>query len=205
MSIENHTTIESYSKNTREYRLYTPQDRAGSSEIMWDWIDRTVSYMPVGSKLLEIGSATSRDAKYIRSKNIEVQCSDAAASFVQQMRLEGEEALLLNVTTDPIPAGYSAIFANAVVPHFTSSDFQIVLKKVYDALPHEGIFSFSTKVGTGEQWVTEKSVGQRFIHYWNEEELLSFVTAVGFKLLYSSTNIGNLPNHSWINLILQKP
>lgn len=201
----NYSTLKTYEKHFREYILNTPSTYTPAHKPLQKWIDVSLLFVRPSGKVLEIGSATPRDASYIQSKGMDVTCSDATPSFVKYLRECGMNAILLNILKDPIPGQYDMIFANAVVPHFTREQFESILKKVYDTLPSGGIFAFSAKQGYGEEWVHEKIGGTRFIHYWQPPELEEVVRDAGFTIVYLNTDIpGDLSTHTLIHLTAQK-
>lgn len=202
----NQKTLRAYNRDILNYLKYTPRTFENVKDEMVTWIDSTLDHLETySSHILEIGSATPRDATYMRSKGFSVQCSDASRGFVDYLRKCGEDALLLNVLTDQIPKGlYDMVFANAVVSHFTKEDLRFALKNIYNALPEKGVFAFSAKEGDGETWVAEKSISERFIHYWQIENLTSAVEEIGYRVVFINTNAGDLPHHRWINIVAQK-
>lgn len=201
----NRSTLKTYGKYFREYILNTPSTYTSIHKPLQKWLDESLSFVRPSGKVLEIGSATPRDASYVQGKGMVVTCSDATPAFVKYISEHGMNAILLNVLKDPIPEQYDMIFANAVVPHFTRKQFENVLKKVYDALPVGGVFAFSAKQGSGEEWVHEKISGARFVHFWQPAELKEVVQDAGFTIVYLNTDIpGDLSTHRLIHLTAQK-
>lgn len=201
----NHSTLKTYEKYFREYILNTPSTYSQIHKPLERWMDESLSFLRPSAKVLEIGSATPRDANYMQSKGVSVTCSDAARSFVKYIHEQGVSAILLNILTDPVPKQYDMIFANAVVPHFTRKQFISVLNKVHDALPAGGVFAFSAKQGSGERWVHEKIGGERYIHYWQVGELEKLVSDTGFTIVYLNTDVpGDYSDHRLIHITAQK-
>lgn len=200
----NSLTIQTYNQHVEAYTKTTPSKTEQSDPVMLQWIDASLQLVPSDGTILEIGSAMPRDARYIRSKGFAVTCSDASIGFVESLCEQNEPALLFNAITDPFPGRYHMIFANAVVPHFTLDDFEKVLSKVHSALYRHGIFSFSAKQGVGETWVEEKFEGKRFVRYWQLNALTELLDKHGFEIVFTSQNIGNLPQHVWINIVARK-
>lgn len=205
MTSPNDKTIGVYDKEASAYISKTPPTHQHYHKSMLTWIDMALAHLS-GDKVLEVGSATLRDATYIRSKGFIVTTSDASTEFVRLLREQGEKPLLLNVLSDPIPTGYNLIFANAVAPHFTASDLSRFLKKAHGTLPPHGRIAFNLKAGTGEEWVNEKLTARRFIHYWQPDDVKHFLlTQNMFKIIFFETNAkGDLPTHHWINIVVEK-
>lgn len=202
----NKITLETYNRRVWEYIDNTPQTYQPHHDFMLNWIDNALSFLPKNSSVLEIGSATPRDAQYIRSKGHRVQCSDAALAFVEYLRKKGEDAQLINLLEDPIDSSYDMIFANSVVSHFTKVDFKFALKKIQKTLRPGKIFAFTIRQGEGSRWVVEKIHGKRFVSYWQIDELKSIIEECGMNILYLQDSLpGDLPSHEWIGIVAQKP
>jgi hypothetical protein len=200
----NRTTIDAYEKEAENYIRNTPDNYQPHHKPMLVWIDAAVKGLK-GNNVLEIGSATSRDAKYMRNKGFVVQTSDATKKFVNYLRQGGDNALQLNILTDPIPKGYDLIFANAVAPHFTPKDLAIFLDKTYKAIPLGGRVAFNLKIGKSESWIHEKFAAKRFIHHWEPTDVEALLTNYNFKIIFFDINpVGDLPTHHWINIVVEK-
>lgn len=204
-STTNQATIDSYNHNAKSYIQNTPQSYQEYQKKMILWIHTLMDILPTNSSVFEIGSATARDARYFRERGYIFQCSDAAEGFIQVLRRQGEAPLHFNALTDTINGTFDAFFANGVFPHFTPNEVRLVLAKLYSSLPSGGLLAFNVKKGQGEIWVHEKFEEGRFTHYWHLDDLLSVLETIGFKVLFAKDNCpGDLPNHIWINLIVQK-
>ena len=185
MKDTNKLTINAYNKCAQQYISHTPPSiDPASHEPMLKWIDAALALLPDDGKVFEIGSATPRDASYMRSKGKNVQCSDASTQFVANLREQGENALLFDVLKDPIERGYDMIYANAVMQHFAKDDLAKIMKNIFDSLEPGKIFTFGVKRGDGTEWITEKFSEKRFIQYWQPEDIVSLVEQVGFKIMF---------------------
>lgn len=182
MSSSNDETLRSYAEQVQEYIEGTSQTVSGAAK---DWIDSVLSCLPVGAKLIELGSAFGRDAAYIISKGFELECTDAVPGFVSQLQARGFNARQFNARqfnamSDDLKDRYDLIFANAVMLHFDRGEFAFVLRKLLGSLKSGGRFAFSLKRGRGEGWSREKIGAPRFFCYWEREELASFLGDAGF-------------------------
>lgn len=201
----NAITLQSYNTEVKRYIQYTPATYQSHHAPLLRWIDTTLSFLNKDDQVLEIGSGFGRDASYISLKGYRVKCTDGAAAFVDYLRARGWNAQPLNILDDDIPSGFSLIFANAVLPHFTPSQFELILNKTLKALPPKGMFAFSVKQGWGEKWITEKFEAKRFIHYWDPQLLKECLERTGSKIVFWEEGIpGDLPTHTWTNVTVQK-
>jgi SAM-dependent methyltransferase len=179
----NDATLTAYENGVEAYVSGTPAEVAG---VFKTWIDKTLSLLPKGAEVFEVGSAFGRDAKYMESLGFSVQRSDAVQGFVDLLKAEGYPACLFNVLTDPFPAAYDLIFANAVFHHMGRDEMRSILKKVHRSLKDKGILSFSVKFGEGEEWSDEKVGSPRYFCYWSRQELYTLVEEAGFHIVGTS-------------------
>ncbi|QQG51032.1 MAG: class I SAM-dependent methyltransferase [Candidatus Saccharibacteria bacterium] len=202
----NKITLTTYNNHTADYIRATPSSHDGVvQQWLILWIDRALAEIKKGGHVLEIGSATPRDANYIRSKGYSVQCSDATPNFVEHLKSLGEPALTINVTEDKIEGKYDMIYANAVFPHLTDTQVDAALENIYQALNNGGVLAFNIKQGEDDEWVNEKFNDKRYINYWQPHEICDAVVHAGFTLVAVDDGVqGDLPTHVWTHIIAQK-
>lgn len=201
----NQQTIAAYNHDSELYITNTPPTHQEYHKNMLKWIDTALEGLPKESRVFEIGSATPRDASYIRSKGYFVQTSDASVKLVDYLKSKGESSIVFDALTDNFPEGYDLFFANAVVPHFTPEDVTDFLRKLESVLSKGGRVAFNIKTGTGDSWINEKLEQKRFTHYWQLKDIEALIEKFHFtKLLVQTGAPGDFPTHSWINLVLQK-
>jgi SAM-dependent methyltransferase len=201
----NKLTIQAYNKNVDSYLKRTPSTYGVEHKILKEWIDNVLSYVKPHGSVLELGSATTRDADYIRSHGFEVQCSDAATGFVNHLRRMNEPAILLDIIHHPAATSYDMVFANAVFPHFTEQDTDKALGNIYKCLNPQGLVVFNVKQGEGEEWVDEKMSERRYIHYWQPYDIYDRVVAAGYEVILLEDGIeGDMPTHIWTRITAQK-
>ncbi len=200
----NKKTLESYNRFPEEYIHKTAPTVEGSPPEMRAWIDRALSMLEPDDTIFEIGTATPRDATYMRSQGYHVICSDAAISFVRIMNSQGEKAAQFNVLEDKLVNKYPMIFANGVFPHFTAEETHLALQNIHSSLTPGGILAFSIKQGEGEEWINEKLEDLRFAHYWNFIDITNILEEEHFRVEFTSFNTGAYPSHRWLNFICRK-
>lgn len=202
----NDATIEAYNQQFKEYIKNTPSGYNSRHKFFLHWIDSSLNQVPPNGTILEIGSGHGRDARYMAQKGFRVQRTDAAQSFVDYLNSLGESTLRFNILRDNLDKKFNMVYADGVVPHFAPPDLPFVLKKVYHILKKDGIFTFNTKQGVGEDWINEKGIHGRYTCYWDPVELRQILEKSGFKIILFASNIsgGDLPDRIWIHVILQK-
>lgn len=132
------------------------------------------------TRILEIGSGTGKDAKYIASKGYPIELTDASQGFIDHLRTKGFEPRLLNAIEDELGENYDMIFADAVFLHFTEPELRLVLNKVHEALKPTGRLAFTLKAGEGEESTIRKMDGPRYFHFWLEDEITQILQETGF-------------------------
>ena len=179
---DNARTLAAYEQRADAYREQTCHVESGDDPL----VQRVARDAPDGV-VLEVGSATGRDADALEALGRRVRRTDATRAFVEMQRAAGRDAGVLDVLRDPLVddehGPYAAVFANAVFLHFTPEQLHLVLTKVRDALVPGGLLGFSVKVGDGSEWTEWKLGVPRYFTYWRAEPLRAAVESAGFRLL----------------------
>lgn len=201
MQETNKTTIDSYEKGINEYIQTLPNKRGG---VVEDWIEKSLESLNPEAKILEIGSATGRDARIIEEKGFYVEKTDATRGFVELLQKDDSNARTLNVITDEIDGTYDLIIANAVFLHFNNDETLRAVSKVYAALEANGVFSLTLKQGDGEAWQTNKGMAPRFFHFWSKEAIVELLRTIGFVDINAWTDSADGSGTTWIMVIAKK-
>lgn len=202
MQTSNQKTLYAYESGSQSYITKTPAHVVGGMKA---WIDNALSGLHESARIFEIGSGHGRDADYIESLGYDVECSDAAQSFVSALLAKGFNARIHNAITDPIIGSYDLIFANAVLPHFTHEETTLVTSKVLTALKPRGRFAFSLKKGEGEKWCTKKLGAPVCYHFWTIKQVEALLRNMGFSKWSITEDAPNfLEGEVWIQVIAYK-
>ncbi len=195
----NETTLSSYEGHVQEYLDGTPAEVSGDVK---QWLDKALALVPQDGRALELGSAFGRDAEYIESQGYKVERTDATKGFVDLLQSQGHEARVLNAINDDFGAGYSLIFANAVLLHFTPDETRAVISKSYNSLTENGVLAFSVKEGQGQEWSQAKLNAPRYFCYWQADDLEAVVREAGFSQI--DLTKGQTTNADWLQIVAQK-
>jgi cyclopropane fatty-acyl-phospholipid synthase-like methyltransferase len=182
--------VETYAKNTR----------GDISDSLKQYLDHILTQIPPGAKILEIGSATGRDATYIESRGYDITRSDAVKGFVTKMQNDGYEAIQFNVLSDVLPKTYDAIIATAVLLHMTVGQFSTALNNISVHLNTGGTLVIAVKQGEGEEYSTHKMGSKRFFKYWIPKDLEKIVENHGFTVVECSS----LGSKKWLTCIARR-
>lgn len=200
MSDANQQTIQSYEGHVQEYISGTPQEVSG---VVKDWLDEAVTGLPKDARILELGSATGRDAVYLQNLGYAVDCTDATQAFVDLLNQKGFTARKLNAITDDLGGPYDFVLANAVLLHFTREEMKQVLHKVLAVLNKDGRFAFTLKQGDGEGWSEEKLGAPRFFCYWAEGQIREYMKEAGFTNIRVAGGKATT-NALWLQVVARK-
>lgn len=180
---ESKITLKAYETKMMEFISCTPKNAPDGVKT---WLDSSLSYVPLSGNILEIGSAFGREVDYIQAKGYKVICTDAAQSFVNYLNEHGYKAHKLNIITDELNQKYDFVLANTVFLHFTRTELDYVIGKIYDSLNENGILSFNLKVGDGDQWTTaedDKLHMPRYFCYWREQAITQLLIKHNFHVV----------------------
>ena len=201
MDDTNRKTIESYEVSINQYIQNTPNS---GGAVVEGWIDESIKDLNLDSKILEIGSAYGRDAKYIEDKGFHVEKTDATQGFVDLLLKKDPTSHSLNIVTDQLIGTYDLVIANAVLLHLNDKEAVEVSKKIFDVLNNGGIFALTLKQGEGKAWQNNKGMAQRFFNYWHKDDIVELLLNVGFVNINAWVDETDSPNASWIMVVAKK-
>lgn len=155
--------------NIETYIKHAPTEVSGISK---QWIDALLALIPKNSKILDIGSGTGRDADYMEDRGFQTIRTDKELGFVEFQKTKDKKVLLQDVLRDDLgkPESYDAVFANAVLLHFTGEELETIFNKITNCLNKSGFFALSLKQGdnTTLPALTERA---QYFRYWEMVEI----------------------------------
>jgi SAM-dependent methyltransferase len=178
-------TIRAYDASAADYR-----ERGGDlpSDVE-SAMARFVRIVPPGSRVLEIGSGSGRDALALERAGLSVRRTDITPAFVELLRAAGHEADQLDPLhddlADPVAPGttYDGVWADASLLHVDREDLPTVLARLALATRPGGGLFMSVKEGDGEDWSIHGNVtAPRFFTFWRDEPLRSAAEAAGWSV-----------------------
>lgn len=213
MSVQNEKTLDAYQKVAKNYldsiKTDDPTDKV--SKKLKDLINNSFKQVPIGSKVLEVGSADGETAKYIKSLGYNVTASDVAQDFLKAIKENGLDPLKFNILVDEFKDKYYAILCWKVFVHFTNEDALNALQKSYDALEENGLFIFNAinreckKVDS--EWTDfpgSYSVGEnRYFNYYTKEDMDKIISNTKFEIINFQSNTTS-SGVKWLIYVLKK-
>jgi SAM-dependent methyltransferase len=192
-------TVETYRRNFDKYVERTP---AVPSIELTEWMDCFLAHILQGGMILEIGSATGRDARYLSERGYVVMCTDVIGQALQKLSEEGFETAEFDFRDEPKRewiGKFDGVFANAVLLHAPLDVFEDALGKFATVLKEGGVVAFSLKTGAGEEITLEKMDAPRYFRYYTEPEIREVLRQHPFEIIsISHTNSGR-----WMDVILR--
>jgi len=178
MSQQNSQTIHTYNKSIEPY---VNRDMTRSREGFYnDWLGDIFRDVPQNARILEIGSAHGRDARYLASKGYKVQVTDASGGFLDYLRQHGHSPLRLDIIAEAPEGKWDVVYASAVFLHFTDEDFSSALQNIHAALVKDGKFAFSVIERDGELTEDQPLGLPRYFRYFQADELRAKLERANF-------------------------
>ena len=171
-----------------------------------DWhirfLDRVAAALPSGANVLEIGSGTGDDTRYLLGHGLAVQPSDAATSFIHAMRSRGLPALRLDVLADDLGGPWDAVVAFAMLLHLTPADLGRALDRIHHSVRPGGLLGISVKEGDGSGWSDHRLGLPRYFTYWRVAPLTRMLETHGWRVEHVEQQAGQ--RDDWIQLIARR-
>lgn len=156
-----------------------------------------------GSRVLDAGCGSGRDAKAFHEIGYQVDAFDASSAMVELARQHtGLPVQLMTFSEIDGKAQYDGIWCCASLLHVPSSELPAVMQKLADALKPGGVWYVSFKYGNGE-----RVQGERRFTDLDEEGLrmgISNITDVAITSLWVTKDYRQERSERWLNGILNK-
>ena len=192
-------TIETYRQTFDKYVERTIDESLGEFS---EWLDSFAAHIPEGGAILEIGSASGRDARYFASKGLKVICTDVIPEALQKLSDEGFETSEFDFRDTPKPEWaykFDGFFANAVLLHAPPNVFENALRNIALVLKEGGIAAFSLKAGEGEEMSQEKLDAPRYFRYHTEPEIRGILSKLPFDII----SVSHAEQGEWLHVVMK--
>ncbi len=218
MSQENQKTLKvnagyygKYAANALAHDLLDPEKSARKLAKLHEFIRNNFAKLPPQtSKIIEIGTATGEEARYLASLGYDVLATDAIPGFLHDLAIDRIKTKTFNILEDEFPYPVDGILCWRVFVHFTVVDLKIALQKCYDALKPGGrmIFNVMNRAASGvdSQWVdfpNEYHMGaDRYYHYFDNNEMFKILGRIGFRTVNYFQEGGDNKN-KWLVFVVE--
>ena len=195
----NDLTIKTYKEGFNKYKDRTPKEVSGELK---EWINAFTSHLPENGTILELGSATGRDARYFASKGYKVTCTDIIPEALEKLSQEGFETSEFDFRNEPAEKWnnhFDGFFANAVLLHAPNDVFERAVTNISKVLKKNGVAGFSLKTGEGEEVTEHKMDAPRYFNYHNKDEIVELLSKLPFEII----SISHADNNKWLHIIIK--
>lgn len=141
-----------------------------------------------GQKVLDVGCGAGRDAKYFSEHGLSVTGIELAYNFIKIASKNAPNTKLVRMDMRKLgflENSFDGVWACASFLHLPKKDAKNALLGFGKILKPGGLLCLGVKKGDGEKLVKEKRYKnkERFIAFYNEEELKNLVESCGFKII----------------------
>lgn len=159
-----------HNKQTVEEYINMAKDVNGKKLIA-----KLKDFLPLNSKLLEIGSGPGSDLA-ILNNNFEVTGSDYSSEFLQRLSKSypDTDLLMLDAITLLTENKYNGIYSNKVLHHLNNDELKQSIQRQYEILEKDGIICHSFWKGTGDELYNGMFVNYQIENSLNELFVSSF-------------------------------
>ncbi len=169
-------TIRSYDDIAEEYCEKTIKN--GDRELQEKMLDKTISYLPKGARIIDLGCGDGRDTDHLKRKGFDVVGIDLSRSMVNLARKKYPDRTFLHgdMRDTIFPDNtFHCAWANASIINLPKSELSAFEAEVYRLINSNGIFAFSFKKGEGEGMedgeVLEDGPHPRYFSYYTLDEI----------------------------------
>jgi SAM-dependent methyltransferase len=200
--ITKRVTVASYEASAEAYAAGQPP----LSDDIREAIDAFVALLPTGSRVLEIGSGSGRDALALEERGVSVHRTDITPAFVTMLRAEGHEAAVADPLSDDLAdperdAPYDGVWASASLLHVRREDLPTVLANLAGVTCAGGALHLAVKEGDGARFSVHGNVpGPRHFTFWREPGLRAVLTDAGWDVRSVTRNVG-LREETWLDVL----
>ncbi len=198
-------TVASYDAFAEAYRDGT----AEASDQVRAALDRFVSALPAGSRMLEVGSGPGRDARALEDAGMSVRRTDIAPAFVTMLRADGFAAEVLDPLTDDLADSatdepYDGVWAAASLLHVRREDLPLAVRRLAEATRADGVLHLALKEGDGARFSLHGNVAApRHFTFWREEPLREVLAEAGWTVDRVDRSVGVRDDH-WLNVLARR-
>ena len=192
------STLEYYDHNAEQFFKTTADvDFTGTQ-------DRFLWCLAPGSRILDLGCGSGRDARYFLEKGYQVDATDGSAEICR-LASEYTEIPVKQMLFSELDAvsEYDGIWACASILHLSEDELRDVMHRIGTALKEGGIFYTSFKYGdfAGER-------NGRYFRDFTEESFREFLTDFNeFRMTDQWITSDVRPNRGeerWLNVLLRR-
>lgn len=193
-------TIETYNNFAEDYKQRYKDD--GDSNKMQPSLDKFLSLLTTGKKILDIGSGAGFDAKYFSEKGYVVTSIDLADKLLDVAKEIAPKVDFVKMDMREMTFqdnSFDGVWASASILHLPKSEALLVIKDIKRILKGGGVFFLGLKQGVGEEFKINKGEGnldgaRRYFSYYSKNEVEKVLSDLELRLVEytEDDNRGNI-------------
>lgn len=193
-------TIETYNNFAEDYKQRYKDD--GDSNKMQPSLDKFLSLLTTGKKILDIGSGAGFDAKYFSERGYEVTSIDLADKLLEvakQMAPKVDFKIMDMRAMTFSERLFDGVWASASILHLPKGEALQVINDIKRILKDGGVFYLGLKQGEGEEYKVNKGEGnldgaRRYFSYYSKSEVETILAELDLDLVdfIEDNNRGNI-------------
>lgn len=199
----NDETIATYRENFDKYAERTPSTVKDEFAL---WLDMFIHTLPKNPKILELGSATGRDAMYLQERGAHIHCTDVIPEALEKLSQKGFETSQYDFRDAPAQSWldtYDGVLANAVLLHANPDQLEQAFTNIHAILKSDGLLAFSLKEGSGQATTTVKMEAPRTFYYYTQDQVESMLAKHHFSVMYKNIITSEI-KESWLHFIARR-
>lgn len=173
-----------------KYEYYDSLFTAKLSAKREEALCQMIAKVPVDGLILEIGSASGRDADFVERRGHAVRRTDITRGFIELQANRGKHVDYLDILTSDYGGPYDAIFAMCVFLHVAPEATDAVLERIAAALKPRGVFLVSVR-----------EVGEGDVTAWSRDVFAARLTRAGLEVIWDERDFDG---DQWIEFLAQR-
>jgi SAM-dependent methyltransferase len=166
-------------------RLCAKYESADMSQIH-AWLNEVI---PAGSRILELGCGSGREAAFLHSKGYRVLATDGSEAILREAisfhpELQGVISRLTIPAAFPFrDASFESVLAIGVLMHLQEEDIQLTVNEVSRVLTASGCFVFSVPGSRDDLDANGRDIGGRQHTFLHESRWTELLGAAGLEIV----------------------
>lgn len=188
----------SYNSHSGKYAIDWEWNEDVSKITRHDYLDPFVKHVKKGGVVLVVGCGTGRDLYTLASMGYRYLGIDSSEGMineaVENRGVEGPVIISEIESMNLAPNSFDGILIDSALEHVKKEDIQNILENVFFSLKKGGTVLLRFRVGKGNVFVVEDSVGIRYFTSYLPDESKKLVKDAGFKIVdsYITRHLDNL-------------
>jgi ubiquinone/menaquinone biosynthesis C-methylase UbiE len=154
-----------------------------------DFIDKFVSFLPKGAKVLDVGCGTGTDSLYLKKKGLKVEGIDLSKKMIKiaKERAPQIKFALMDMRSLKYPEDFfDGLFVAYSLIHIPNKDIPKTLEELKRVLKKGGIAYFALQEGKGEKFLKAplNPKYKMFLHFFTIRRFTNLLKKYGFEVVF---------------------